>query len=133
MFKQMLYAQFSSACATLFDFIVTGMLFHFAAFNYVGSTLVGAVSGGVLNCVINYRWTFCGASNSKKTVAWRYLVVWLWSMLLNVWGVTFLVWAVTPAGAAVQLTTLMYSKVLVAVLVAICWNFTMQKYWVYKC
>lgn len=128
----MLRAQLSSACATLCDFITTAILFRYAGWNYVWSTVLGAVAGGTLNCAINYRWTFRGTSKSKKTVAWRYVVVWCGSMTINAWGVALLVWLVTPAGQAVYLSTLMYCKVVVAALVAVFWNFIMQKFWVYK-
>ena len=125
-------AQLSSACATCCDFLATGLLFRYAGLNYVWSTVLGAVTGGAVNCAINYRWTFRGTSKSKKAVAWRYVVVWCGSMTFNAWGVALLVWLLTPAGQAVQLSMLMYCKVAVAILVAVLWNFMMQKYWVYK-
>ena len=130
--QQMMRAQFSSGCASLFDFVVTALMFRYTGSNYVVCTIVGAVAGGILNCGINYRWTFGGTGKSKKSIAWRYVVVWIGSILFNMWGVTLLVWLATPAGCPVQLTTLMYSKIAVAVIVALSWNFTMQKRWVYK-
>src|SRR3712207_9504046 len=49
------------------------------------TTLFRSIYGGVLNCVINYKWTF--KSKGKKTnVAVKFILVWVCSILLNTWG-----------------------------------------------
>ena len=79
-------AQISSLAATLVDFAVTALLFHFLGVYYVWSTFLGPVTGGVVNCVVNYKWTFKGNEQSKRNVAIKYCLVWGGSIALNTWG-----------------------------------------------
>lgn len=124
-------AQISSLAATLVDFALTVSLFQFVDVYYVWSTFLGAVAGGVTNCVINYKWTFSGNGRSKRDVAVRYGFVWVGSILLNTWG-TAIGARVLSGETGMGLDSVLLSKVIVAVLVAVLWNFLMQKYFVYK-
>lgn len=128
---QFLKAQLSSLGATCVDLLVTALLFRLAGFSPFWSTLLGAVCGGIVNCITNYRWTFRGTDRSRRGVAIRYLVVWGGSILLNAWGVKAAV-AILPSHPAVTLTQLMVIRIIIAVLVAILWNFNLQKRWVYR-
>lgn len=128
---EFLKAQFTSVTATVIDFMLTAVLFQFAGVNHVLSTFTGSVAGGVVNCVLNYRWTFQGDRPSKKWVALKYSMVWIGSILLNTYGTAIGVKLFSDAGR-VELSTVMSVKVVVAILVAVFWNFAMQKYFVYK-
>lgn len=121
---QFLKAQLSAQVSTLADFALTLVLSYLCGMYYVCATCLGAVFGGVVNCSINYRWVFGGSHRGKVSVAFRYLWVWLVSIALNTCGV----WLLTDY----LHITFILSKVLVAVIVAVCWNYLMQKYYVYK-
>lgn len=124
-------AQASSLLATVADFGVTVFCMHCFGIYYVWATFIGAISGGVTNCLVNYRWTFRGCGRGKTSVALRYMLVWIGSILLNTWGTAYgvsLVEGWHPEGMDVVLLV----KAVVALLVGVLWNFLMQKYYVYK-
>lgn len=135
--KQFGMAQMSSLASTGCDFLVSAMVYMLTE-HVVLSTAAGAVCGGAANCAINYRWTFHGTSRSKRGVAWRYALVWIGSVVLNTTGTEYgvklanLLWAALGDTLARGLTTMLAVKAVVAVTTAVAWNFTMQKYYVYK-
>lgn len=102
------------------------------------STAIGAIIGGVVNCTINYRFTFHARNVSVKAVVVKFFLVWLGSLLLNVFGtqwvyiglqhLTFLVtdFGFKPNGfyAAARLG--------VSLVVSVLWNFLLQKTFVYR-
>lgn len=130
-------AQISSLISTACDFLMTAFVFRLLH-HVVASTAAGAVTGGIVNCIINYRWTFSGTSRSKQAVMWRYVLVWIGSVLLNTGGTEYGVKGVQLLGDALQvdlsqsLSIVLIVKAIVAVLVALLWNFLMQKYYVYR-
>ena len=106
-----LRAQLSAQMATIADFLVTILLVRLFDVYYVYATLAGAIYGGIINCIINYKWTF--KSKGKKThVAVKFIIVWVCSIWLNTWGII--------------------PKVVVAVIVALFWNYNMQRFFVYR-
>lgn len=124
-------AQASSLVATGCDFCTTALIFRAMPDHVAWSTFLGALTGGFVNCMINYHWTFRGSRQKRSVVLLRYTEVWTGSILLNTWGT---VWGVriatqwVPEGLDVLLTV----KAVVAVAVAICWNFILQKHYVYR-
>ena len=101
------------------------------------SVAVGAIVGGVINCCINYRFTFHASGQSVKAVGVKYLLVWTGSLLLNMYGTTYAgmllsrwEWLVglgfTADGifAAATLT--------VSLVVSLAWNFVLQRNFVYR-
>ena len=58
-------------------------------------TAIGAATGGVINCCINYKWTFQPEGCSKRHVAIKYALVWLGSLLLNSFGTAFVTGSVS--------------------------------------
>jgi len=124
-------AQVSSLVATTCDFCITAVLFYLMPAHLAWCTFLGALSGGVTNCIINYQWTFRGSHQKRTVVLFRYTIVWAGSILLNTWGT---VWGVRIATQWVprQLDTLLLVKAVVAIIVAIGWNFILQKLYVYK-
>lgn len=123
--------------STFADFVMTAAIFSIAA-HVVFSTAAGAVTGGVVNCIINYRWTFNGTTRSKRSVAMRYALVWIGSVILNTAGTEWGVKAVNAiccyyAGhTQTRLALVLAVKAATAILVAVFWNFLMQKHYVYR-
>lgn len=132
--KALLSAQF----ATLVDFITTVLLSSVLGIYYVVGTALGAFAGGVTNCIVNYRWVFPGNGVSKRYVALKFFLVWLMSIMLNTYG-TFLLtewlngssWVVDMLGRYANQVYIL-SKIVVAVLVAFCWNYQMQRLFVFR-
>lgn len=102
------------------------------------SVAIGAILGGVVNCIINYKFTFHAAGQSVKAVIVKYVLVWTGSLLLNMYGTTFLArplskwpllsrdWGFTED--AIFAT----STLIVALLVSWFWNFLLQRRFVYR-
>lgn len=124
-------AQASSLVSTAVDFTVAALLFHFMPWTSKLCTLMGGVSGGATNCIVNYFWTFKGSSRKKFYIICRYVLVWLGSLALNVFG-TDLVSDVLTLFEAHTDIRYMLSKATAAVIVAVAWNFYMQKRFVYS-
>lgn len=135
---RLLKALCTAQLATLVDFVLTVLLASVAGIYYVVATSVGAVAGGVTNCMMNYRWVFPGSNRSKWQIAVRYFLVWSTSIALNVLGTYLLTenlkgqsWVVSLMGTRADYLYVV-SKVLVAVLVALLWNYQMQRSYVYS-
>ena len=118
------------------------MLLGFALFAWVNlapwlATAAGAVAGGVVNCIINYRFTFHASECDWRAVIVKYTMVWTGSVALNSLGTEALYYALSnwhwlenigfrPDGyyAAARLS--------VSLIVSWCWNFVLQRYFVYR-
>ena len=122
--------------ASWIDLGTAFVLFAFAHFAPWASTAIGAFVGGVINCVLNYRFTFHANSCPWKAVIVKYALVWVGSLLLNSFGTELLyyglmhwTWLETigfkPDGyfAAARLA--------VSGVVSLAWNFVLQSNFVY--
>lgn len=118
-------AEASAVVASVVDFAVTLMLAELLGLWYVCATFIGAVTGGVVNCMVNYRWVFSAQRLGKMRLALRYIVVWAGSIGFNT-GFTYLVTELAGCNFIV-------SKVVVACLVAVLWNYQMQRCYVFAC
>ncbi len=118
-------AQFSAQIATVSDFLVSMMLAELFSIWYVWASFFGAVSGGIVNCVVNYRWVFDDTGDLKKrVVAFKYLLVWTGSILLNTAGTYVL--------TELSGQYFIFAKIVVAVAVALLWNYQLQRLFVYR-
>ncbi|MCH5227733.1 MAG: GtrA family protein [Muribaculaceae bacterium] len=122
--------------ASWIDLGTAFVLFAFAHFAPWVSTAIGAFVGGVINCILNYRFTFHANSCPWKAVMVKYALVWIGSLLLNSIGTELLYYALLhwpwleslgfkPDGyfAAARLT--------VSAIVSLGWNFVLQRNFVY--
>ena len=117
-------AQLSSLVATVADFSVSIVFAELLGLWYVWASAIGAITGGIVNCGVNFRWVFDNTDKLKKpTVAMKYSVVWIGSILLNTLGT----YALTEWSG--QYFILM--KVVVAVCVGVFWNYQLQRRYVY--
>ena len=127
----------SSQAASWVDLFMGFALFAWVGLTPFLSTAIGAFAGGVINCMINYRFTFHASDCPWRAVAVKYAMVWFGSLMLNVYGTqvaydlldqfTFLQdLGFKPNGyyAAARLS--------VSLIVSIFWNFLMQKNFVYR-
>lgn len=133
-----LKAQFSAQIASILDFLVAVVLANVFDLYYLYATFIGAVFGGSVNCVVNYKWTFKSKGCKKRHVAVKYIFVWIVSLLLNTWGTYFLtkyltnkVWLGTVSGYPSN-ALFIIPRIIIALLVAFFWNYNMQRVFVYK-
>lgn len=117
-------AQLSAQVATLVDFTVSLLLKEVFGMWYVWASFLGALSGGVMNCIVNYRWVFDADGLKKKNVVFKYFVVWTGSILLNTLG-TYLL-------TELSRQYFLFAKTVVAVSVGLLWNYQLQRLFVYR-
>ncbi len=124
-------AQLSSLFSTMVDFVVTAILFQFFGIYYIFSTFIGSVSGGCVNFVINHKWVFRNCNQSKCYAVLKYMIVWSGSILLNTAGTAIGV-KFCPDWTGSELDVVVVVKLIVAIIVAVFWNYIMQKYFVFS-
>lgn len=101
------------------------------------ATAIGAVCGGIVNCIVGYTFTFHAQGVSKKAVLVKFAMVWFGSLVLNSAGTEGLTWLLgkwtwlehigfRPDGifAAARLT--------VSLIVSLAWNFLLQRSFVFR-
>ena len=116
--KTFLKAQGAAWVATYADYMMRIFLDKVLAVGYLHATFLGALTGGFVNCAINYKWAFKDNLRKKKSVAWRYLLVWSGSIFFNTAGTWFFKEIVGLKAY--------YAMVVASFLVAIFWNYLMQ-------
>lgn len=127
----------SSQAASWTDMLTAFVLFSLAGLDAFYATAIGAICGGILNCIINYRFTFRADGCDWRAVMVKYVVVWVGSMLLNAYGTDGVynmldswTWlhnlGFNSDGifAAARLST--------SLIVSWFWNFALQRYFVYR-
>lgn len=122
--KFFLRAQSSAAIATALDFTVFLILFKVLGVYYVWATAIGATCGAICNFLINRYWAFRSSKERIELQALRYLLVSLGSLILNTWGLYMITeWSGMDP---------FYGKIIVSILVAWCFNYTLHRFWVFK-
>lgn len=114
----------------------------FALFAWVGltpflSTAIGAFAGGIVNCIINYRFTFHASACPWRAVAVKYAMVWAGSLLLNSFGTQILYhalerWDWLAAQGFTDDGCFAAARLAVSLLVSWFWNFLLQRFFVYR-
>lgn len=130
-----LRAQLSAQFATLADFILTYVCFEWLGIYYVLATSIGAITGGIINCVINYKWAFATKDCQFKWVFFKYILVWIGSFILNVGGVYLLVEFMqnnTHLWERASGFYLIIAKVIVSIIVSVGWNYVLHRYFVFQ-
>ena len=130
-----LRAQLSAQFATLVDFILTFVCFRWFGLYYLLATSIGSIAGGIINCIINYKWTFATKDCQFKWVFFKYILVWGGSFVLNVGGVYLLVELMqdyTLLWEKASSFYLMVAKIIVAVIIAVGWNYVLHRYFVFQ-
>lgn len=132
-----LKASVSSQIASWIDMGLSYILFAYIIPDAFIAKAIGAATGGVVNCSINYKWTFQPKGCSKRYVAMKYAMVWVGSLLLNSFGTDIVTeflkglqfladWGVTDKGC------FMAAQLAVSLVVSIFWNFMLQRYFVFR-
>jgi putative flippase GtrA len=110
--------------ATMTDFSIFIILSKKLAVWYVAATFVSAVFGGVVSFVLNRNWAFMSKNGKLSKQAVRYFLVWNGSIFLNTAGL-YLIVETTHINEII-------SKIMVAIIVGVGFNFLMYKYFIFK-
>ncbi|MCM1377984.1 MAG: GtrA family protein [Clostridium sp.] len=127
----------SSQASGWTDTAVSFIFFSLVGLTPFLSTALGAVAGGIVNCIINYRFTFHAEGCDWRAVVVKYALVWVGSLLLNSFGTQFLYYLINDWD---WLETIGFKKdgfflaarLFVALIVSWAWNFLLQRYFVYR-
>lgn len=119
-------AQAASLTASAVDFLITTVLVKSVGVYYMAATVLGTISGGIVNFIIGRHWVFEGRNKAVKAQSIRYLFVWCGNLLLNAAGVFLF----TQYVFGVKYIIL--SKIIVSVLVGFFYNYFLQKRFVFK-
>ena len=119
-----LKANISSSIASFFDYLVTIFLVSFFKVDVVIVSATGTICGGVLNFLVGRNWVFKSRQRKAHQQALRYGVVWGGNLMLNTGGMYLLT----------RLLKVHYvvAKFVVSFVVGICYNYTLQKKFVFK-
>lgn len=117
-------AQVAAIIGTAIDFLVVIFLTEVLGMWYVASNACGAAAGAISNFLLGRYWVFDAKEDKIYTQASRYVLVAIGSLVLNTLGVYLL--------TEFFEFHYIYSKVFVAIFIAITYNFLLQKNFVYK-
>ncbi|QNN40153.1 GtrA family protein [Pedobacter roseus] len=118
-----LKAQASSLMASATDFGITIIAVNFFGLWYLAASIIGTISGGVVNFFVNRKWVFQSESKEVKWQVFRYILVWAGNL------------AIVTAGVYVftHFFNLNYvlAKVVSSVLTGISYNYIMQRQFIF--
>jgi len=110
--------------ATFVDFLVFVFLIEVINVWYIGATIIAAISGGIVAYFLNQNWVFMSKEGRLSKQAIKFFIVWGSSILLNTTGLYLIV-------ENTQINEII-SKIIVAVVVGLGFNFLMNKFYVFK-
>ena len=122
LFTSFLRYNVSAGTATLCDFLMLIFCKEILGIYYVTATFFGALTGATVAFILGRNWTFISKISSQ---GFRFILVVLGSVLLNTLGV----YIFTDVFLVPHYTI---SKVMVAVMIGVCYNFPMQRYFVFR-
>jgi len=110
--------------ATALDFTVFVFLTKMVGVWYVAAAVISAFTGGLFAFWYNRKWVFRSTDAKIRKQAYKYIIIWFSSIFLNTFGIYLVV--------ENRLLPEVYAKILVSLLVGVFFNFTMNKYYVFK-
>jgi putative flippase GtrA len=117
-------AQIAAFVGTAVDFLATIFFTEFFGILYWVSSAMGAALGALTNFLLGRYWVFEAKHRKLYGQAFRYVLVSAGSLILNTLGVILL----TDGFGLFYV----WSKVIIAIIVAVTYNFILQKNFVYK-
>ena len=119
-----LKANISSSIASFFDYLITIFLVNQFHADVVWSSTTGTVCGGIINFLIGRNWVFESKNRRARDQAFKYGLVWGGNLILNTGGMYLM-----TKGLKIHYVV---SKLFVSLIVGFCYNYTMQKRYVFK-
>ncbi len=119
------------------DFIVSFLFYALFSLTAGLSAMIGATAGGVVNCLINYKFTFRMRESSFLAIGIKFFLVWLGSLLLNTFGTQWLTNLLDGSSLLdswnmdenIRFTI---ARVATSIVVSVFWNFLLQRYFVFR-
>lgn len=137
-FFTLLRSSVSSQLCGWIDTLISFITFAFLGLTPFLSTAIGAFIGGILNCTINYKFTFHADGVDIRIALAKYLFVWAGSLLLNSFGTQIVyhlaedwTWLTETTGVTKD-GIFLAARLFVALMVSLCWNFLLQRNFVFK-
>lgn len=102
------------------------------------ATAIGLILGGIVNSVVNYKFTFRSEHCAVKAVAVKFFLIWAGSFLLNLGGTTGLDHVLQHWETILRIDWIKpdgifaFARLSVSLVVSIFWNFLLQKNFVYR-
>jgi len=122
--KEFLKAQLSAFLGGMTDLGIYSFCYKVLNISAPFSNAISGSLGAIVNFLINRYWSF---NNQKTPIAnqlWKFILVVIGSITLKSLGIYFFVDRLQWDG--------ILSKLLVEVIVSLGFNFTLQKFWVFK-
>ncbi|RDC55847.1 GtrA family protein [Pedobacter chinensis] len=116
-------AQASSLAASATDFFITALTVSVFGWWYLTGSIIGTVSGGIINFYINRNWVFNAGLKKVYPQMIRYVLVWVGNLLL----VTIFVYLLTHFFNYNYLL----SKIAVSIVMGLSYNYYMQKQFIF--
>lgn len=122
--KEFLKAQLSAFIGGMTDLGIYSFCFKVLSFSAPFSNAISGSLGAIVNFLINRYWSFGKTKTSLGSQLWKFVIVVIGSISLKSLGIYFLVdlWQ----------WHFLLSKLLIEIIVSLGFNFTLQKYWVFK-
>lgn len=133
----MLKASITSMVSAIVDFGVSLATFASSLCSSGVAASFGAISGGIVNCTMNYQWTFRHSESQLRCVVTKYVLVWVGSLLLNTFG-TMLMTNLLLSCPLLDLLDISrnmrfsIARLLVSGAVSIFWNLRLQHDFVFR-
>lgn len=129
----------SSQASGWVDFIVGFVMFYWIFNQHLSwlATGIGVVAGGIVNCIICYKFTFRAENCSWQAVVVKYALVWIGNLILNSGGteVLYIVLKKWHILEDIGFKTAGYwttARLVMSLLVSWFWNFLLQRNFVYR-
>ncbi|PWT77874.1 MAG: GtrA family protein [Bacteroidetes bacterium] len=119
-----LKAQAVSLTASCIDFLATILIVEVLHDWYLWASITGTLLGGLTYFILGRNWVFGGINKKIGPQLARYFVVWIGYLILNA-GFVYLITHYLGSNYVV-------SKVSVSVIMAISYNYLLQKKFVFK-
>ena len=119
-----LKSQIAAFIGTVMDYLAMLYSVKLLGIHYTFAICIGGFVGAIINYTIGRYWAFNATEEKIKTQLIKYVLVSLGSITLKSGGTFFLT----------ELSNLDYriTRLIIDIIVAICFNYTLQKLWVYK-
>lgn len=123
-FKAFGKAQASAFIGGAVDYGTMLICVELLGWHYVVGIIVGGIVGAVVNFLINRNWSFRGKKDGVDSQIPKYLLVLLGSIFFKSLGTSFFTEIV---GIDYKI-----SRIVTDLMVSLGWNYTLQRYWVFK-
>jgi len=117
-------ANLASVIASTADYAITIVAVQVTGMDAVAGGITGTITGGIIHFIIGRQWVFAARQHPAYGQVAKYGLVWLGNLLLNASGMYLL-----TGWAGIHY---IIAKVITSVLVAVFYNYPLQKRFVFR-